>query len=488
MDILRLRAPNPWRELTWLSLLGMELSWIFPWFLLMIYSNQGTSWPGALLFLAVVLAGANLLERLFSALDIKKNVRTWFLAGTLLISILAGLKLLVYAHSSMTMVAMLNSVGSSLDSTDPWFPAGFVVIVLTMLVVFRGVRLADGGIEPATVMGGFRRSIVMLLFWSLLASVASKGIEGFWIYLGSFLLFSLIGMSTSRFFQVSSTEGGQRTPFDRKRIAGISAAILALVVLSSLAALLLSSRQGFQLLMALVASLGAAVQAVIILITLLLLPVLYLILQLISALFSGRMGTAKLNLPDTSQLVEQWVKADPGSSPSSVQWMRPVLLWGVIIMVAIVVLYVYRYQVRKKHSTTEVELDSLVQDEDLLNMLLKNLRKNAQQAADRLLGRFLTAGRVKAAEQIRRIYSELLDLTSQLNAPRPLSATPLEYLPRLASVFPNRFEDLSLITRAYLKVRYGQLPESAQEVQAVETAWSRIRTDGKQLLAAQGRK
>ncbi len=37
------------------------------------------------------------------------------------------------------------------------------------------------------------------------------------------------------------------------------------------------------------------------------------------------------------------------------------------------------------------------------------------------------------------------------------------------------------MTEAYNRVRYGELPETATEVEAVEAAWQRLRAEGKRL-------
>jgi hypothetical protein len=44
--------------------------------------------------------------------------------------------------------------------------------------------------------------------------------------------------------------------------------------------------------------------------------------------------------------------------------------------------------------------------------------------------------------------------------------------------------DLAAITYAYLRVRYGELSETLQEVEAVEAAWKRIAAEGKAKLSA----
>ncbi len=85
---------------------------------------------------------------------------------------------------------------------------------------------------------------------------------------------------------------------------------------------------------------------------------------------------------------------------------------------------------------------------------------------------------VIAAARIRQIYRQLLRESARLGKAREQAETPLEFLPELQVVFPGCYEELVLITRAYLRVRYGEYPESRQEVQVVEQAWKHVRRHG----------
>ena len=58
--------------------------------------------------------------------------------------------------------------------------------------------------------------------------------------------------------------------------------------------------------------------------------------------------------------------------------------------------------------------------------------------------------------------------------------TPLEYMANLERLFPTSQEELALITYAYLRVRYGELPETREQVEDVENAWELIRKQGRQ--------
>ena len=77
-----------------------------------------------------------------------------------------------------------------------------------------------------------------------------------------------------------------------------------------------------------------------------------------------------------------------------------------------------------------------------------------------------------------------MDLSEQLNCPRPESATPYEFLPALGELFTTQTEDLRVITEAYVRVRYGEFPESMAEIELVESAWQRLLETGQRLKRA----
>ena len=53
--------------------------------------------------------------------------------------------------------------------------------------------------------------------------------------------------------------------------------------------------------------------------------------------------------------------------------------------------------------------------------------------------------------------------------------TPYEYLPALGRAFPDCRTEAAAITEAYVKVHYGEAPESLKDLQAIRECWQRIR-------------
>jgi hypothetical protein len=108
--------------------------------------------------------------------------------------------------------------------------------------------------------------------------------------------------------------------------------------------------------------------------------------------------------------------------------------------------------------------------------------KNGESSGKRKTG-FFNARQALAAARIRRIYAQLMDLAEKLGVSRPASQTPLEYLPRLQSLFPEESGNVSTITDAYLRIRYGELPELDEEVRKVTQAWKQVQANGRKKLS-----
>ncbi|MBK8906078.1 MAG: DUF4129 domain-containing protein [Anaerolineaceae bacterium] len=81
----------------------------------------------------------------------------------------------------------------------------------------------------------------------------------------------------------------------------------------------------------------------------------------------------------------------------------------------------------------------------------------------------------RAAVSIIKIYQQMIHLGSDIGYPRADSETPFEYVKTLITLWPNHKADVQLITRAYVRVRYGEFPETKQEFEAIKQAWERVR-------------
>jgi hypothetical protein len=93
---------------------------------------------------------------------------------------------------------------------------------------------------------------------------------------------------------------------------------------------------------------------------------------------------------------------------------------------------------------------------------------------ERLLQRLGIARRWRMAASIRRIYEDMCFSAAEAGYPRSPAETPYEYLKILASLWPDNQSEAALITEAYIRVRYGEIPETEEELRAIKTAWQAL--------------
>jgi hypothetical protein len=93
---------------------------------------------------------------------------------------------------------------------------------------------------------------------------------------------------------------------------------------------------------------------------------------------------------------------------------------------------------------------------------------------DRLMARLGFARRWRTAASIRRVYGEMCRSAAAAGYPRGPAETPYEYLNTLYSVWPDNHSDTTLITEAYIRVRYGEIPETEKELQEIKSSWQQL--------------
>lgn len=78
------------------------------------------------------------------------------------------------------------------------------------------------------------------------------------------------------------------------------------------------------------------------------------------------------------------------------------------------------------------------------------------------------------AVSIRRIYKQMMELAEEYGYPKLETQTPYEYQPTLDQAWPQNRPETRLITDAYVKIRYGELPETQAELEAIRQAWRQL--------------
>jgi hypothetical protein len=508
------RVPNrwtvvlrPWRELAILASVLMDLSWAILFYRLVFPAGIEVSYERDLLVLAALMLVSYVLVRTIDYLNLDVRARWGLLAGLYLASVLVGLKTLLasYHFQGILLAELLSRPARTFQDMLNLVPTEFVLMVVLFWVWSRGISFAYRQVGPTSVIAGFRTGLVAFLVYGLALPLAgeaarfSTGSPGI-LALPVFLFSSLLAMSAARISILSHLRGGQRIPFDRRWLAGIVLVVLAVSGLSILAAGLMLGN-GYHLIY-------QVYTWVVYILVILLSPLLLLFMRLIILIgqwinLAGILQSVIRVFSEIQAGLQRWLEwieellggielAWAAGFFRSIMAWRGAILWGVILVAVTVVVLTLRGLKRENQDEggDEQASETLLKGgslKDLLRSMLNWRWKRKGNPSGRIW-RLRRAEQMLAAARIRRIYAQLLNLSARLGQPRPAPRTPLEFLPDLERLFPALSADLGTVTRAYLRVRYGELSESWQEVEAVESAWKRIAQEGQAQIAARGRR
>jgi len=479
---LRIPKIRYWRELAIFSLMVMELSWVVPWYRSLTPETYAvTIWRVFFVLLGFLLL-AHLSTRLMNFLDLKINIRRAVTLVLIVLSIFMGLKLLLYETEPLQFGALFNRPFQAFSDVRGLIPDEFVVIVVVLVVYWRGLSLASKYIDPMSVRQDFYIGLGMFVAYILLNTLVTGETPGPMLY--SFFVSALIAMGAVRIFTITQLRGGARNPFDLRWFMGILVTTLVIVGLAGLIAWLASERTSI------IGGIGGLAMGIFGVIMLVLISPLIFIIERLAASMPQASGAFQSIINVMEDLRNTLGEVANNffilfNIPSLLKWMqkvKPVLLWGFVIAISLAIIFsISRWLINERRSELD-EREGLIERGDVLGLLRRAFQDRLERLGQSLRGRtrLRTGQRWLAAAKIRRIYAHMMDLAKQLGVPRPPASTPLEFQPVLEDMLPDGQADVQLITAAYLRVRYGEIPETKEEINEVESAWENVRVLGKE--------
>jgi len=464
--VIRIRF---WSEIARLMVILMELILVSGWYS-GLDADQNT-WAGIALVLGLVVIISHYLARLLNVLRITERRRRVIFIAWALLAMFGSLKLLIFPHQPTTLMELLVFPFLVIGPQQNPSLGGFIHLLLVGFLIWRGVALAASTSTLTQVQRSFQFGIFFLLLYGFSLGRADRAS---YILVFVFLILGVLGIASARMSLVSDLRGGRAGGFSRQWVLAIGLSTLALVGLSLLAGVV------FELPMQWLVKLasGLIMGLLGILLVVIAYPLLWLV-NLIGPLITDLFA----NMPqfELFNMVEEWMENldqfQLGISENVSQVLTAsrvglrLLAVAAVILVALVLL-------RFRAVRHRAETDEVVSNVDA------TFRWPWQGRDPRpILSAFPGARRWLAAAHVRRIYAELMALFRKLERPRPDSLTPLEFLPHMQTVLPEESAELEQITTAYIAVRYGQYPETQEEVQAIQQAWSRVRSAGRKKLA-----
>lgn len=468
-------ASEWWAHITAITLVVIELCWVAPWYRTVIEISVAISALRAVLVLGGIMTAAYAFSFLMETLHLINTVTRLVLLLLYLVFFLLGAQILL---------------GASLPTILAWLvemrPGVVLVAITTLWLWWRGVTLGHDPIRPLVVWRRFALALFMVLAHVFIVTRMRASLLGAapgLSLLTFFLLTSLFGMVFARISFVSLSHGVKRNPFDRRWLVSTSFIIGSVVGIAMFLGVLLTGQ--YTLLLDQIAE-GVRWVAIIFLF------VVSLPWLLLSYIFGPLIPLLRQFMPTPQPTAVPLV--DPYAAPYAMPplevaeikaistSMQLFIFWAIIFLV-LASLFLARRGLGRRRRAGSDEAESLMERGDLMR-LLRNLIRNGLEDASNAFGRLRPDQRKLAAARIRRIYSLLLELCSELDRVRQPWQTPLEFLPEMGELFHDHNAQLALITHAYIRVRYGELPETQAEVNAIEVAWSELLIEGKRLKRA----
>lgn len=466
-------------ELLYFSWAIMDVALLAP--VALTVMRWGRYWPPALVtlwLLLLILLPFNLV-RAMSALQIPARTQGRVMAAALIITLLITWRGLLYAPRPPADLSWLGEFfGRVGESGDPQWARDLTVFVFVLVAWWRGLRLAQ--LTPDINRVGLRLRAGGLLLAPIAFFLHVR--DGSWSVTPFVLLYFLAGLAAVALIRAEQIER-DRSGFAASLSPGWVAAIMATALLivagaGTFAAILggepaaLLSGWLAPLWFALSALGTVAVSTLVYLLTpgLNLLTVLFgWLAEALGAFFSGLDVRFALDSLSDGNGLQMFDITPPEEAASLFALPAPLsrgLILGAMLLLAIIIsLLLTRYfrQVQQApRDSARLESASTAPD-------------STPPLVDRLLGR-LGFRRWRTAASIRNIYSAMCEAAAAVGYPRATAQTPYEYHRTLAEVWPGNTADSKLITEAFIRVRYGQVPESSAEVLLIKEAWGRLST------------
>lgn len=451
-------------------------------------------WPPGtvLLWLLVLMLVAFNLTRLMSALALPARHQQTVMAVALLLVIVVTLPTLFHAGRPIFTFGWLGDIFAAINEpgNNLWLRDLFLFALL-IFVWARGLQL---GRRPYSVeRAGLRLRVGGLMLAPLVIWIANTRL--LWDSTPYILLFFLAGLSGLALIRAQEIEQNQPGTLPTLHPRWVTAVFLAslLIIFTAGTAAVLISGEAANSVIGLLAPIWHGLR----LTGMVGLTTLFYLLTPLGNLFEWLANTVEQILLNLSPGLAAWWatfgkivgkfllnrrlppptnempfgSGNPQTLEDIEQLTVQVSRNGQIIMVLLaiaMILLVARlvsrlYQEATLTSRASGRLPQRIQDQDDAGNLLQQF-----------LGRLGLWRGWQTAVTIRRIYRHMLLAAEANGYPRLEAETPYEFLQTLGQAWPEHQTETRLITTAYVKIRYGELPETKEEIQAIKTAWQRL--------------
>ncbi|MEJ2209181.1 MAG: DUF4129 domain-containing protein [Anaerolineae bacterium] len=474
---------NVRQEVMSVALAAAEVCWLAPLFVAL---NQASAPHEPLLLslgMLVLLLGFFYVYRAVVAAGLPLRLQQGVVALVLLLAIGLFLRYHVYAAPEWRGESWIVSLFRSLADVDAVQPGGWVAVISLVYLWARGIHLARRSLSLQSVSFSFRAGVVILILGAVFLHFLSEMDAGGFAV--AYFFFALLAVALARIEEVSQVPNSSRTVFSGFWI-GSTLASVGLLVLLGLGVALFFSGGGLQRVIDWAWPAVIVAEMILVAIGVLLLAIVEAVLGLfsvdISTLGLGfRQALARLGEALTLPTIAPPPGANPDTRPPILGVAQVVLAVGIpLAIVGLVLLLTWYRQWRTRRGGKDEARESTFSAGALARGLQAALEDGLARLGELagMVDRFGVGSRFLAALSVRRIYANVVRLATDAGYPRARSQTPYEYLHVLNRALPERQEEVSAITEAYVAAHYGQVPDSREELAHLRACWQRIRAGG----------
>ncbi len=466
------------QELLYLCWALMEIALLTP--VALIFMGWARFWPPGqvALWLLLLMLLPFTLVRFLSALQMARKYQWRVVLVVLLLTLFSTWRLLLFNHLTFLDFSWLADLFTNIGEASSLWARTLILFLLVLLTWWRGLRLVR--LHPDLHRAGNRLRAGVLIFVPVALMPHSGG--GPWGFMPFVLLYFLAGLtavSLIRAEQVERERSGFAASLSPRWVGTIFATSLLVVAAAAVLAALLSGETLALLLqwlspvrMTILATAAVALGTAFFLAS----PLfaifdlfLTLLTNLLNTFFTGLSANLGFDVQTNLEGFDNLLPTEEEAAdiigftiPAEVTRVFTILIMlAVVLLLVTIVTRRFRQPTLTEHSAGPVRAagGSALPGEGI---------------GQRLLQRLGILRRWRTAASIRQLYQAMCTAAASAGYSRSPSETPYEYLAALAELWPGNRADARLITEAYIKVRYGEVPETEAELQAIRQAWRRL--------------
>lgn len=465
-------------ELLYLGFALMEIALLTP--IVLVILGWARYWPAyqvGFWLLLLMLVPFNLI-RLMSLLrfSLKRQRRLLLLA--LVITVFQSWRLLLYNTGPFWgldwMRAFFNSLG---EGGNLLWTRDLSIFIVTTFVWWRGIRLTIRHPELGNVglrlrLGGL--ILLPLILWFSNTLIGTGVDVETSVFLFFFFTLTVIGLVRAE--NVEQEQSGTASTLNARWFMTVVTAALLIIILTGTITALLTGKSLFVAVTWLsplwsALRFGATVTGVI------LFELVYPSLELLAGLVQwlsgilgslfGQVSATLLESPFFSDLNSPLIPT-PTETAEAVgptltgKATAAFIMIGLLMIIALALAKTYR---QSTFAARDSERSRTIVEPD-----------DEPDSGRRFLDRLGLLRNWRAAASVRRIYRQMCAAAAAAGYPRSGSETPYEYLSSLSRIWPELTADTRLITEAFIRVRYGEVPETDEELETLRSAWRRLET------------